>query len=81
MIFSILLKGGDFSEHSGRGGESIYGGFFEDENFDRKHDRPYLLSMANRGKNTNGRGICGLMPILIKLSKVLRMIFVEYVVP
>ena len=51
---SILLKGGDFSEHSGRGGESIYGGFFEDENFDRKHDRPYLLSMANRGKNTNG---------------------------
>ena len=53
-MFSILLKGGDFSEHSGRGGESIYGGFFEDENFDRKHDRPYLLSMANRGKNTNG---------------------------
>ena len=47
-------QGGDFSEHTGRGGESVYGGFFDDENFDRKHDRPYLLSMANRGKNTNG---------------------------
>ena len=32
----------------------MFGGYFADENFDRKHDRPYLLSMANRGKNTNG---------------------------
>lgn len=54
VVRNFMIQGGDFSEHSGRGGESIYGGFFEDENFDRKHDRPYLLSMANRGKNTNG---------------------------
>jgi cyclophilin family peptidyl-prolyl cis-trans isomerase len=25
-----------------------------DENFQVKHDRPYLLSMANRGPNSNG---------------------------
>lgn len=27
---------------------------FLDENFQIKHDKPYLLSMANRGHNTNG---------------------------
>jgi len=54
VVRNFMIQGGDFSEHTGRGGESIYGGFFVDENFERKHDRPYLLSMANRGKNTNG---------------------------
>ena len=39
----------------GTGGESIWGGEFEDE-FVRtlRHDRPYTLSMANCGPNTNG---------------------------
>ena len=30
------------------------GGQFDDENLTIKHDKPYLLSMANRGPNTNG---------------------------
>ena len=32
-----------------RGGQSIYGEKFADEGFTHKHDKPYLLSMANAG--------------------------------
>ncbi|CAO2635443.1 Peptidyl-prolyl cis-trans isomerase G [Lemmus lemmus] len=49
-----MVQGGDFSEGNGRGGESIYGGFFEDKSFAVKHNKEFLLSMANRGKDTNG---------------------------
>ena len=40
---------------TGSGGESIWGGEFEDEFSPKlRHDRPYTLSMANAGPNTNG---------------------------
>jgi len=39
----------------GTGGESIWGGEFEDEICPKlRHDRPFTVSMANAGPNTNG---------------------------
>lgn len=53
IIRNFMIQGGDITDGNGRGGDSIYEGPFDDENLTIKHDKPYLLSMANKGPNTN----------------------------
>ncbi|KAL8904471.1 MAG: hypothetical protein Q9207_003235 [Kuettlingeria erythrocarpa] len=48
IIPGFMLQGGDFTAGNGTGGKSIYGAKFADENFVRKHDRPYLLSNGSQ---------------------------------
>ena len=54
IINGFMAQGGDFTAGNGTGGESIYGGKFQDENFIHKHRAAGLLCMANSGPNTNG---------------------------
>ena len=56
IITDFMCQGGDFTRGNGTGGESIYGGRFEDETFVGrcgKLDAAGLLAMANAGPNTN----------------------------
>lgn len=54
IIPNFIIQGGDITDDNGVGGESIYGGYFEDETFEVLHNKLYLLNMANKGPDTNG---------------------------
>ena len=55
IIPAFMAQLGDFDNHDGTGGDSIYGGDFIDENFHIRHTKPYMLTMMNDWpkRNTN----------------------------
>jgi len=57
VVPNFIIQGGDYTHGDGTGGESIFeGNAFNDESFAVKHNRKYLLNMANDGRgkpNTN----------------------------
>lgn len=53
VIRKFMIQTGD-PMGDGTGGESIWGKEFEDEFSSLKHDKPYTVSMANAGPNSNG---------------------------
>jgi peptidylprolyl isomerase domain and WD repeat-containing protein 1 len=57
-IKGFMIQSGD-PLGDGTGGQSCWGLDFEDEfNSNVRHDRPYTISMANSGPNTNGSQVC-----------------------
>ena len=56
VVPGFIIQGGDVLRLKGTCSKSIYngGGYFPDENFQLHHDEAGVLSMANKGPDTNG---------------------------
>lgn len=54
IVPNFIAQTGDLERNDGTGSYSIYGPAFEDENFEVKHNKPGIVSMANSGRDSNG---------------------------
>jgi len=70
IVKDFVCQGGDFVFGDGSGGDSIYGGKFNDEKEGLKvqHNGLGILSMANSGKNTNSSQFFFTLAALPKLD-------------
>lgn len=51
IVSGYWCQGGDVTKFNGSGGISIYGDFFENENYNLRHAGPGILSMCNENEN------------------------------
>ncbi|GAB2219458.1 hypothetical protein Droror1_Dr00007094 [Drosera rotundifolia] len=54
IIPGFMIQGGDIIYGDGKGGDSIYGGTFADENFKIKQSHAGMVAMVNSGPDSNG---------------------------